>query len=82
MTLPARRDSFPASMPRKPDRRPSSAPDRPTLSLSKTNALWLGAAVVSIAIGYLLLARGDEAIAPVLLVLGYCVLLPIGIIKK
>lgn len=77
------RASFASSMARKPDRRPSTgAPDRPTLSLSKTNGIWLGAAVVSIAIGYALLARGDEAIAPVLLVLGYCVLLPIGIIKK
>ena len=59
-----------------------TAPPRPTLSVSRANAIWLGAAAVSIAIGYLLLARGDMGIAPVLLVLGYCVLLPIGIIKK
>ena len=60
----------------------TAAPARPTLSFSRTNAIWLGAAAVSIAIGYFLLARGSESIAPILLVLGYCVLLPIGIIKK
>jgi hypothetical protein len=60
----------------------SAAPPRPTLSFSRTNAIWMGAAAVSIAIGYFLLSTGSETIAPVLLVLGYCVLLPIGIIKK
>jgi hypothetical protein len=60
----------------------TAGPARPTLSFSRTNAIWLGAAAVSIAIGYFLLAGGSETIAPVLLVLGYCVLLPIGIIKK
>jgi hypothetical protein len=60
----------------------TAAPARPTLSFSRTNAIWLGAATVSIAIGYFLLAGGSETIAPILLVLGYCVLLPIGIIKK
>lgn len=53
-----------------------------TLSFSRSNAIWLGAGAVSIAIGFFLLAQGSESIAPVLLVLGYCVLLPIGIIKK
>lgn len=37
---------------------------------------------MAIAIGYFLLARGSETIAPILLVLGYCVFLPIGIVKK
>jgi uncharacterized membrane protein HdeD (DUF308 family) len=60
----------------------TTPPGRPTLSFSRTNAAWLGAGVVSIAIGFLLLARGSESIAPVLLVLGYCVLLPVGIIKR
>jgi hypothetical protein len=55
---------------------------RPTLSFSRTNAMWLGGATISIAIGYVLLSTGSETIAPLLLVLGYCILLPIGIIKK
>jgi hypothetical protein len=55
---------------------------RPTLSFSRANAIWLGAAAVAIAIGFFLLSTGSVTIAPILLVLGYCVLLPIGIIKK
>ena len=55
---------------------------RPTLSFSRSNATWLGAGAVAIAVGFFLLAQGSETIAPILLVLGYCVLLPIGIIKK
>ncbi|CAN5763622.1 hypothetical protein BH20GEM1_BH20GEM1_18320 [soil metagenome] len=55
---------------------------RPTLSFSRPNAIWLGAAVAAIAIGYVLLSTGSMILGPILLVLGYCVLLPIGIIKK
>jgi hypothetical protein len=56
--------------------------DRPTLSFSRANGIWLVAAVIAIAIGYFLLSTGSMILAPILLVLGYCVLLPIGIIKK
>lgn len=54
----------------------------PTLSFSRVNAMWLGAGVGAIALGYLLLASGTTTLAAVLLVLGYCVLLPVGIIKR
>jgi len=39
----------------------------------------LGAAIISLAAGYLLLARGSTTLAPALLVLGYCVLFPLGL---
>jgi len=39
----------------------------------------LGAAVVSLALGYWLLSKGSTTLAPVLLVLGYCVLFPVGL---
>ena len=55
---------------------------RPTLAFSRENGIWLGAAVIAIAIGYFLLSTGSMILAPILLVLGYCVFLPIGIIKK
>ena len=54
----------------------------PTLSFSRINAILLGSAAGVIALGYLLLAQGSMTLAPLLLVLGYCVLLPVGIIKK
>lgn len=54
----------------------------PTVSFSRVNAAWLGAGAVAVVVGYVLLARGSTTLAPVLLVAGYCVLFPIGIIKK
>ena len=39
----------------------------------------LAAGVVSVTAGYLLLSSGSTSVAAVLLVLGYCVLLPLGI---
>jgi hypothetical protein len=43
--------------------------------------LWWGAALVALGIGYADLARGGITLAPVMLVLGYCVLVPIAILK-
>jgi hypothetical protein len=79
------------SSPKKPALRPAGskpsgarpgATPRPTLSFSRVNAMWLGAGAVAIAAGYGLLSAGSTTLAPVLLVAGYCVLLPIGIIKR
>ncbi len=43
-------------------------------------ALW-GTALAAIVLGFADLARGGTTVAPVLLVLGYCVLVPIAILK-
>jgi hypothetical protein len=43
--------------------------------------LWWGLAVLALAAGYADLIRGGETLAPILLVLGYCVLVPIAILK-
>jgi uncharacterized membrane protein HdeD (DUF308 family) len=40
----------------------------------------LGIAVAVIVLGFIALGSGSITIAPILLVLGYCVLIPIGII--
>ncbi|HKY59553.1 MAG TPA: hypothetical protein VJP59_00950 [Gemmatimonadota bacterium] len=66
----------------RPRSRGPAKPATPTLSFSRINAILLGSAAAAIALGYFLLARGSMTLAPVFLVLGYCVLLPIGIIKK
>ncbi len=47
--------------------------------LERRNLLILGAAVLVIAVGYVLLDAGSPSLAAVLLVLGYCVLFPLGI---
>lgn len=50
------------------------------LQFSRVNLILLAAAVVSIVLGYWLVARGSIVAAPLLLVLGYVVLIPLGII--
>ena len=51
-----------------------------SLRFSPKNLALLAAGLVAIVIGYVLLAGGDNAAAPLLLVLGYAVLIPLGII--
>lgn len=48
--------------------------------LGPVNYALFAAAVVSIVIGYVLLDRGSVTAAPMLLVLGYAVLLPAGLL--
>ena len=43
--------------------------------------LWWGIAALTILLGYADLARGGTTVAPILLVAGYCVLVPIAILK-
>lgn len=43
--------------------------------------MWWGIAAAVIVAGFIDLARGGETIAPILLTVGYCVLIPIAILK-
>ncbi len=52
----------------------------PSLRFSGINAILLAAALLALALGYLLLAQGSHTVAPLLLTLGYVVLLPLAII--
>jgi len=45
-------------------------------------AMWWGVALLTLALGYADLARGGETVAPILLVLGYCVLVPRAILSR
>jgi len=49
--------------------------------LRKSRNLILIAALVAIVLGFVFLGRGSISLAPVLLVLGYCILVPIALIK-
>jgi len=44
--------------------------------------LWWGLAALSLALGYADLIRGGITLAPILLVLGYCVLVPLAILRR
>jgi len=46
------------------------------------SVVWWGAAALALLAGYADLARGGETIAPLLLVVGYCVLVPLAILKS
>ena len=52
---------------------------RSRLRFGPKNYIVLGGALVSLVLGYWLLSRGSTTLAPVLLVLGYCVLFPVGL---
>jgi hypothetical protein len=54
----------------------------PLLAFGRTNWLLMGAGVAAAVIGFVLLARGDTGLAPLLLVLGYCALIPLGIVWR
>jgi hypothetical protein len=71
--------------------RPTPAPARATTSASPADAegslrftpknlALLAAGLAAIILGYVLLGAADNVIAPLLLVLGYAVLIPLGII--
>ena len=44
--------------------------------------LWWAIAIIVLLAGYADLARGGETIAPLLLVVGYCVLVPLAILRS
>lgn len=44
-------------------------------------AVWWGLSAASLLLGYADLWRGGDTIAPILLVVGYCILVPIAILK-
>jgi hypothetical protein len=77
----------------KPDRKPAKLqpakpkpapkkPLRPMISLRKKNYAIMGAGLATIIVGFITLASGSITLAPILLVLGYCVLIPVGLLVK
>lgn len=60
----------------------SAAAASGTASAATRRLIWWGAATLSLLGGYADLVRGGETIAPILLVLGYCILVPVAILKS
>ncbi|MGI8619806.1 MAG: hypothetical protein ACR2L6_12090 [Gemmatimonadaceae bacterium] len=61
----------------KPETSATTGPTR----LPGSRAIWWGLAAAAILLGFADLWRGGETIAPILLVVGYLVLVPIAILK-
>ena len=53
-----------------------------TLPFGKRNQVLFGVGFGVILIGYFLLSKNDTTLAPLLLVIGYCVLIPLAIMAK
>lgn len=53
-----------------------------TLVLGKKNWSTFGAGILSILAGYIFLSRGSITAAPILLVLGYVILIPVSLILR
>ena len=64
----------------KPRSTSTSMSPPPSLGFSRINLVLGAAGLLSLVLGYWLLAGGSVTIAPLLLVLGYVVLLPLAII--
>lgn len=52
------------------------------LPFTKMNYYIFAAGLLAIILGYFTLSRGDITLAPILLVLGYCVIIPIAILYR
>jgi hypothetical protein len=52
------------------------------VTFKKKNLLFFGIGLVSVIIGFILLAAGDIVAAPLLLMVGYLVFFPLGILSK
>ncbi|UCD19989.1 MAG: hypothetical protein JSU64_02305 [candidate division WOR-3 bacterium] len=53
-----------------------------TVRFAKKNTLFFGIGLILVIAGFVLLASGDIVVAPILLIVGYLVFFPLGILLK
>ena len=66
---------------RGPGQRPVEPPDV-EIPFGKKNYILFGIAAVAIVAGYIALSKGSITLAPILLLLGYLVLIPMAILAR
>jgi len=66
----------------RPAAKAATAKSDAPMPFGKMNMMLFGAGLASIILGFVTLASGSETLAPILLVLGYCVLVPVAILWK
>lgn len=67
---------------KKPAAKGRRVPGGDTLPFGKKNQILFGIGFFVILVGYYLLSRNSITLAPLLLVVGYCVLIPLAIMVK
>ncbi|UCD06391.1 MAG: hypothetical protein JSV98_03955 [candidate division WOR-3 bacterium] len=53
-----------------------------TVKFSQKNLIFFGIGLLLVVVGFILLAAGDIVFAPILLIVGYLVFFPLGILLK
>ncbi len=53
-----------------------------TVKFSQKNLVFFGIGLLLVVVGFILLATGDIVFAPILLIIGYLVFFPLGILLK
>jgi uncharacterized membrane protein HdeD (DUF308 family) len=66
----------------KPKGKKNSQEKKNTFAFTRKNYLTLLAGLVVIVLGFITLRMGSITLAPLLLVVGYCVIIPIGILLR
>ena len=61
-------------------RKPAKPQEAVRIRWERRNIGLFGAGLASVALGYVLLSQGSVTLAPILLVAGYCVLIPLAFI--
>ena len=66
--------------PKKTKSRPNGNREAILVKWERRNVILISAGLAAVALGYLLLSQGDVTAAPLLLVTGYCILIPLAFI--
>lgn len=69
-------------MKEKKDKKEKAAAQLLDVRFKKKNTLFFGIGLASVILGFILLGLGDTVIAPILLVAGYLIFFPLGILLK
>ncbi len=56
--------------------------DKESLKLGPINYIILGVALLLLIIGYIIMAKNEIAVSPVILVIAYAVIIPFGLLYK
>jgi uncharacterized membrane protein HdeD (DUF308 family) len=64
----------------KPKTDKSKPKEKSPLLFTKRNWTWMSIGILVIIVGFIALSMGSITLAPILLVLGYCVIIPVSIL--